>query len=164
MIKTVYYFPILGQAFSRDKIKSRLNSYSRVILEHIAECVLYGKNHRDYNSWIDTELSGWISLLGSLKSKNNKKLKRQDYEDTLFGDLGTTKEDAKYNLEIENLDNQKKTPPFPDVKITDDLVSKMFLACKEIKESMIDLILNSKDEVSKDEAKSKLHSILDKYC
>ena len=29
---------------------------------------------------------------------------------------------------------------------------------------MIDLILNSKDEVSKDEAKSKLHSILDRYC
>jgi hypothetical protein len=163
-MKTVYYFLILGQSFSRDKIKSRLNSHSKVILEHIAKCVLYGKNHRDYNSWIDTELAGWISLLGSLKSKNNKKLKRQDYEDTLFGDLGTTKEDAKYNLEIENLDNQKKKPPFPAVKITDDLVSKMFLACKEIKESMIDLILNSKDEVSKDEAKSKLHSILDKYC
>ncbi len=163
-MKIVYYFPILGQAFSKDILKSRLNSHSGVILEHIAKCVLYGKNHRDYTHWIDTELSCWISLLGSLKSKNNKKLKRQAYEDTLFGYLGTTKEDAKYNLEIENLDNQKKTPPFPAVKITDDLVSKMFLACKEIKESMIDLILNSKDEVSKDEVRSKLHNILDKYC
>lgn len=53
--------PVMAMAYSRDTIQSKAKFYRSAITDHIMKCVIYSKNYRDYNHWVEDELSSWFN-------------------------------------------------------------------------------------------------------
>lgn len=153
---------INGQAFPKSVVEDKMKSFSEEVMNHVADCIMYGKNYKDYGHWIEDELATWMTDGGSLLEKGNKKPKKKVYEDTLFGHFGTTKDDAEHNLNIENVNNQNKEVPYPKVVVDDKMITDCYNACKEIKETMIPIFIANK-KLDKQMITKTLFSILDKY-
>lgn len=155
--------PIFGMAYERKKIIQRLEGFSKVILEHVAKCIMYGTNFRDYNHWIEHEIATWIVDASDMYLDKNKKLKTRDYAEVLFGEFGTEVQDARTNLHIEQNRCRRSTPPYPEVVVDKEMISNMFEACNEIRDTFSPL-LSQKAPLDKDDVEATLHHILYKYC
>ena len=53
--------PINVQAFPKSVVGDTMKSFSKEVMEHIADCVMYGKNYKDYSHWIKDELATWMT-------------------------------------------------------------------------------------------------------
>lgn len=155
--------PIFGMAYERKKIIQRLEGFSKVILEHVAKCVMYGSSFHSYNHWISDEIATWIVDASDMYLDKHKKLKARDYADHLFGEFGTEIQDARTNLHIQQNADKRADPPYPAVIVDKDMISNMFEACTEIRDTFSSL-LSETAPLEKADVELKLHEILDKHC
>lgn len=150
-------------SFDRKKVVSRLESFSKRIVEHVAMCILYTSNYPSYRHWVEDEISTWILEANEMTVRGNKRLKCSDYADLLFGEFGDSKTDARLNLRMQYAVARDKNPPYPEVVITPSKIEKMFKACYQIT-SYFSKALATNNNLTKGEIVNKIHSILDPLC
>lgn len=155
--------PIFGMAYERKKVIQRLEGFSKRILEHVAKCILYGRRSLNYDHWIEDEIALWISDASDMFLDKGKKLKSNDYRRYLFGEFGDEVADARTNLHVQYADDRKTRDPYPATEIDKQKIYNMFDACEQIKDIFCDK-LATKQAISKEQAASILHNILDKFA
>ena len=156
------------QAMSLDQrdIIDKMRARRKKIAEHLAKCAMYGDSlgPGKYNHWIEHELATWISEINEITCKpKGKKLKASKYADNLFGLLGDDKADSRSALIDLQLYNSTKKNQYPEVKIDDDMVDRMFAVSKQMLGKVVPL-LSVKNDFSKQDIENLLHSLLDPIC
>ena len=153
--------PIYGMAYDRNKIKSRAIFYSDDIAEHIMKCIIYSREHKDYNHWIE-EISEWIFKISDMAPKKGFKIKNSDYQSWLLNGFGDEQSDMRKDLEFfRDKFVVKHKEPFKDFDITLELCENLFDIITNINNKIIPM-MQKYESVS--EVNSDLHSILDKIC
>lgn len=152
---------ILGMSSYRKKYIEKLESYSDKLEEHVLKCIVYPENNSK-DEWIK-EISAWLlrPCITTVKPKG-KKLKADDYRDSIFSCFGDEKVDAELSLAwfkdvfISKPENKKK---YPDFEITDELVNKVFNTYNKFIKIFLPLF-TSKDKITGEECKSIVRTIL----
>ena len=159
--------PILGMAITRADAISRLRSFSETVELHLLNCILYGDSSGDYNHWVNQELSSWMVAANRILLKGNKKLKKADYEDYLFGKLGDAEDDAFVALTAFQLHytgaHSKVNPPYPNFELDEQITSDVFEFFREVKSKMCE-ILSQPNDLNKADFQRLLHEMMDKHC
>ena len=157
---------VVAMSLHRNKIIERMQSRSPLLAEHLSKCAMYcnclpgGK----YDHWIEDEIATWINDVNSLVCKhNNKKLKPRQYEDELFGDLGTSESDALVNLHDLQIYNSKKSHPYPYVEIDDAMANRLYIISQGLIHKFVP-ILSSMNTLDKHDIESILHNVIDPVC
>ena len=154
---------VRAMGLERGPAREHVESYRKVLTDHIIECVVYKDSLGCYNHWID-EMSAWIDDVNTtqLKIKRNPpKFKEHEYKEFLFGLFGTTTSDARGALVSYKANNRD----YPDFDIDRQLVLKLYGASQDLSDSICDLLSRSKGRIDTDKQKIELliHSILDEY-
>lgn len=153
-IKSVKY--IFAMSTPRAKALESIDRYADTFTKHLIKCVVFQNSTNDLEHWI-LELSNYLDFANSFTIKpSNKKLKASDYEDTLFGYLGTTASDAKQMLKMFKFDCGKD---YPEFDITNELVKKTYSVFQAILHKVLP-ILSSKNDWDTEDFAALLHNIL----
>ncbi|MCM1222121.1 MAG: hypothetical protein NC548_47390 [Lachnospiraceae bacterium] len=145
----------------------KMDDNQKNIHRHVAKCILWGKDYKDYDHWICDEIATWIDQIARRKAK--AKLKSSAVQEHLFDMVGDEYTDALIDLDDVYDECRRKLPPYPEVEITRNLSIRFFNAYHEIEKYFTWYICNHKftkhsGESYKDEIIPKLYEILDKYC
>lgn len=155
---------IYGMSLDRGKAKKRIEDLSDIILEHICKCILYGDSTHDYHHWIYEEVSNWLYYINRITVKpRDKKLKVRDYADFIFGGFGDDMADAELNLNLEYNKCRRANPPYPEVKITNDMVKSLFNITRDLKSSL-PALLAAENNLVKEDIGALVESVLNRYC
>lgn len=125
---------VFGMSFPRAVALRHLSSDAKQIRDHIIKCIVYHDTRKDdIHHWIYDELCTWLSDASQIKC--DSRLKMKDILSTTFGELGSEEGDAMVILKRFKKDhcNTASKDPYPDFEITDELVEKVYLACKQIR-------------------------------
>ena len=153
---------ILGMAHSRKQIKSNAEFYQDDIACHVMKCLVYSRNHRDYNHWINDELAAWIADINSMAPKKGFKIKPHDYSEWLLGGFGDELSDMKLDLKFfRNRFVVKHDPPYPDFNITPDMCDKLYLILQKLSKDVMSKI-GTYDSINS--IRTELHKVLDPIC
>lgn len=155
---------ILGMSQQRKKIINYLDGVSKEVAMHIAKCVMYGNSLGRYDHWIH-ELAIWISDGNDMVCKpNDKKLKSEDYEDSIFGFLGDARSDAKVNLhELQRYNKKFEDESYPYVEDDDEMIDRMFNASQLIIRKLVP-IMSVKNNLDRRDIEGLIHDALDDIC
>ena len=155
---------IYGMSMEQKKARKKFDSLGDVISEHVCKCVLYRKSYKDYDYWIEREISGWISYINDVViSIPRKKLKSSEYDSLLFGGLGDDYADARLNLEMVYSQCKKEDPPYPDVHIDDSMIGDLVEVTEGLRQSIPDK-LATVNSLTKEDFVAEVHRILDEHC
>ena len=137
-------------SYPRKQLTDKLTSLSKVLNQHVIECVVYRDVRKDTISHWVTELAAWMNKVNRLKCSSTFKAK--NYKNTLFGEFGTTIDDAEMNLWLYQQLNEKynATKQYPAFEITPELVNKLYITYTDIVSISLP-ILCSKDVKSANE-------------
>ena len=111
---------ILGMAMPRKAARDELYSLSKPLCLHVTKCIVYGKTLGDdvFAHWVH-EICVYLFRVSSIFVKpNNRRLKKEDYRETLFCRFGDDINDANGALGDLLLDaiEQEKYPEFEPEK------------------------------------------------
>ena len=156
---------VYAMSAERSKLKYDMQRLSHRFSDHLIKCCIYGNTLNSYNHWIEDELATWLAFVNDITCKpNNKKLKVKDYQSNLFADLGDDLPEAKLSIYLWIEDN-KRSKEYPEVTQSEQELAvtklhKISLKClNEISE-----ILASKNNMSKKDWESYLHTLFDPIC
>ena len=153
---------IFAMAHDRKDIRSRSMFYREEIANHIMKCVVYSRSYRDYNHWINDELSVWVYNISEMKPRKGFKIKSSDYESWLFGAFGDEYSDARRDLSFFKDEFVKfNQDPFPDFEITSELCERLFHVVDQLKRLIVPKLGKY---CSIQEVKHDFHTILDYSC
>lgn len=126
--------------------------------EHIMKCIVFGNSLNNLNHWCD-EVASSMQNINKLKTKNNTKLKENEYLDNFLLSHGDTKEDFEYKLKTLSQTWRNKYPKF---EITKELINKTYNIFIDLA-SYLAPILNKVNNYNKDYFKSKLMDYFNDY-
>ena len=157
---------IYGMSYDRRKILDDAYSYSEKIADHIMKCVVYGKQHKDYEHWIKDELCNkWFKDINDKTPKKHSGIKPDAYKKNLFAYMGDEVQDAKRDLmHFKRKYVEKAKNPYPDFEITQDLYFRVFDAYWKLADVISKKIGKYKESTAEQDIVSDIHSVLDKYC
>ena len=149
---------IFGMSFGRAKCLQRMEYLSPKFNKHLIECVVY-------RNVLDKTLDHWISEIANFlhaanQFKCDSKLKYKDYEQSLFSDMGTERDDCYTSIFIYQ-QYVEDTNKYPYFDITDDMVDELFDITNKIKEISIPILLSG-DKLTQSEWKEKLTEVFNK--
>ena len=147
---------IYGMAVNRSKAITELDSLSNQLCLHVAKCVIFENTLNCLGHWIN-EIAIWLNKANRIQCKS--KLKRKDYEDTLFGFFGNDAIDAENMLDYFDTWNVNHDYQYPKFDIDNDLIIKMERVADELKQMAIPILLSG-NTLAVSEWYSKLESIL----
>lgn len=152
---------IRAMGMDRSSAKLHVESYKKLVADHIIECVVYRDSLDCYEHWI-TELTAWFDDINTtqLKIKRNPpKFKDFEYQEYVFGLLGTTTTDAKNALMSYKANNTE----YPDFEITRSLVLELYGTVGDIEDYFCNLFARSKGHIDTtiDNIREQLHVIFD---
>ena len=136
---------IFGMAVPRAKALEILQKNSETLAYHLIKCVVYGDTFGEdvYQHWVEDEICEYLSIANDVVTKpKNRKLKAENYLDTIFADMGTTKQDASValrNFRIENRRNKK----YSDFDVTTELVDSVFTTFQNIINYMLPILTSN---------------------
>lgn len=165
MKRVILNTSIYGMSYDRSTAKMKIASLSNKVEEHILKCIIYGNSTNSYQGWVK-ELAAWISFVNDVTIKpGKKKLKRKDYEDTLFKCIGDDVADVRLSLLSfqMNFASDRSNEPYREFEIDEYLVKKAYKVLINFK-SKIGEILPIRNDLETSEIASIIHSTIDKYC
>ena len=147
----------------RSAIIEFLDGWSKDVALHLAKCAMYQDSLGRYNHWVH-ELASWIVDGANMTCKpNDRKLKPNEYEDTIFKYFGTAVSDAERNLrELQRYNKKYGSESYPYVEIDDAMVNKMFDASQALMENIIPLMA-SKNKFKMRDMETYIHDAIDPY-
>lgn len=141
-------------AYGRSKIIDTCKRFRYIVEVHIVKAVVYGNSTKDLKHWVQQELSNYISIISSMKSKpKNRKLKISEYQKYLFDDSCDNIVDAKTDLRIIQIDLLNDN--YPDFDITDDIVERFWGTFTQVRNIVCNLLVEDK-EYSKEDIAEKI--------
>ena len=158
--------PILGIATTRKHILDACSDRADIILEHLCKCMIYGQLGNDklfnkYDHWI-SEIGTCINDINNMFWNTNKKLKREQYDSSLFFELPDTLNEAIAKIHTQYIRDRKSRNPYPEVEVTDKMGLNLFGCSSELREYFSKMLsINNRDR--KSDIISDLHYIIDKY-
>lgn len=154
------YQKIYGMAMTRRDAMEDMHSISKELCYHIIKCIIYGESNDAFNHWVK-EICAFLEFANDMEIKpKNRKLKEQDYLDTIFALMGDTQNDAYIRIFKFKYDNGHDTNPYPEFNIDSDLINRVFTAFNSIKDYMIP-IFTVKNELKADDFYSEIYKIVD---
>jgi len=157
---------IFGMADDAAKLLSLMDGKSLILLQHIGKCIIWGKNYHSYSHWVEDEIATFINEIARKKPKS--KIKSRTIQNHLFQSMGTEHWDALYDLLDIYEDSQRKSVPYPEVDIDEEMSIRFFQCYNEFKVIISDYLslhkhvngrVNYKDEII-----PLIYGVLDKYC
>lgn len=151
---------ILGMAMNRNKAVSRVESYAYTLVEHIIKCVVYGNSTGNLKHWVEDEICEILSVVNSITIKpSDKKLKKRDYVDTIFGYMGDARSDANVMVRDFRLKN-KHNSKYPNFEVTEDLIDRTYKSFQNIMNYMLPILITKNDMKSEDFVKGIYKAII----
>lgn len=133
---------IFGIELPRNQALAKMSSISENINEHTIECVIYKKlKYLTVDHWVN-ELAVWMYRANKIKC--NRKLKENDYIQTVFGAFGSDMIDADVNLDEYKRNNLKKSlqNQYPDFEITEYLIADLYDKYQKVIEASLPLLID----------------------
>lgn len=160
---------VYAMSIPRDKALARASFYSDSLIEHLIKIVVYHDVKSDFIShWIG-EISRWLYDAGSIIVKpDGKKLKPDDYMDTLFGWMGDDIDDYRSLLDKFQHDNKRgkfnyeDKKSYPPVETSPELCKELMAVCHCLIDSFISMLL-SNESFSIGDYNTMLNKVLIKY-
>jgi len=153
---------IYAMSKARGPAKEHIESYRKVITDHLIECIVYGDSLQCYAHWVG-ELAAWFDDINKteLKIKRNPpKFKYKEYKEYVFGLFGNTTSDARGAL----LSYQANNKYYPHFDITRDLVLRLSGAVLDLSDMFCTEWSTSRgSDFSTNEIETMIHSVLDEY-
>ena len=123
---------ILSMTRPRQGALNKLSRHNQKIQEHVIKAVVYSDiKPESMDHWIHDELCNWLHQADRVKC--DSKLKPQDYRNTVFGMIGSTKGEALEDLEDfkeDFVDNSTK--PYPEFTIDSKLIQRLYQAYQNL--------------------------------
>lgn len=141
---------IFAMSTERKRAISRMNGNSDKLASHLIKCVIYDDSLSCLNHWI-SEICEYLAIANDFRIKPaGKKLKPNDYMDSIFSAFGDDIVDASINARQFRLDNDHKMDPYPDFEVTDRLVICIFETFQNIIKNFIPILTSNNHMSSKD--------------
>lgn len=135
--------PIFGMSYTRSKAIEQIKGLSDPIERHLIKCIVYGDTTNDLYHWVHDEIAQYLHSIHTICVKpNNKKLKRTQYEDLIFGSFGNTRNDVKTSLLIFRAWNNR-TKQYPEFEVDEDMVDRLFKTVTNMKEKVIPILITT---------------------
>lgn len=133
----------------RGEAITKLSNLSTPLNEHIIKCIIFGKYRQEaYSHWMH-EI---VTFIASCDKGNitGAKLKEKDYRESLFGSFGTSKQDARDNLEQFKVINIRKHKEYneetslPYYNVNNVMVENLYDCYRELEDACIPLLRDKK--------------------
>lgn len=136
---------IFGMSVPRAKAIDILKAYSETLAYHLVKCVVYGDElgQDNFKHWVEDEICEYLSIANDVLTKpKNRKLKEKDYLDTIFADIGTTKQDANIVIRRFRIENKRKQS-YPDFIVSPELIDNVFKTFQNTIAYMLPILTSS---------------------
>ena len=142
-------------AVPRKKAVEIITGIADEVGEHLIKCVVYEhsldliEKEDNFGRWQE-EIAFWLWDSGDTEVKGQYRLKKQDYENYLFGSFAEDAHDCKTQLLAFLLTNRRKKK-YPEFKVTPEMCLKLFSAWTKLKERTCVLMADKTNEHNEDE-------------
>ena len=131
---------IYAMSFPRKTALKHLSKNAEALRDHVIKCVVYKDIRKDdMYHWVHDEICNWLAKASEIKS--DSKLKYCDIRETVFGEFGSSTNDAKIILEDFKDDYCYTADPYPEFEITQDLIDKLYITIIKLEEIAIGRLL-----------------------
>lgn len=155
---------IFGMAVPRAKALEILKKNSETLAYHLIKCVVYGDSFGAdvYKHWVEYEICEYLSIANDVITKpKNRKLKTENYLDTVFADMGTTRQDASVALRNFRIEN-RKAKEYPDFEVTPELVDSVFVTFQNVIEYALP-VLTSNNTLTAEDMSAGVYQAIQQY-